>query len=95
MSRSRIKGFFINLKLLWLVVKFQKKIIKIWSRYSVVVPELVGQHILVHNGRHFVRLLISVEMLGHHFGEYVCTRKFCIHVGHKKRRLRRKNVKRK
>ena len=58
--------------------------IKTWSRRSMVVPEMVGLTIAVHNGRAHVPVLISENMVGHKLGEFAMTRTFRSHAGDKK-----------
>jgi small subunit ribosomal protein S19 len=56
--------------------RFEKKVIKTWSRRSTVVPEMVGHTIAVHNGRKFVPVYITENMVGHKLGEFSPTRTF-------------------
>ncbi len=58
--------------------------IKTWSRRSMVIPEMVGLTIAVHNGRQHMPVLISENMVGHKLGEFAVTRTFRSHVGDKK-----------
>ncbi|MDD5626081.1 MAG: 30S ribosomal protein S19 [Patescibacteria group bacterium] len=84
MSRSLKKGPWIDPKLLKKISNLKsgdKTIIKTWSRGSVVVPEMVGFTIAVHNGKIHVPLLIIENMIGHKLGEFVLTRKFVRHGG--------------
>jgi small subunit ribosomal protein S19 len=60
-----------------------KKVIKTWSRRSTIVPEMVGHTIAVHNGRKFVPVYISENMVGHKLGEFSLTRLFKGHSGKK------------
>ena len=53
-----------------------KKVIKVWSRASQIMPEMVGFTFAVHNGKQFVSLYINEEMIGHRLGEFVPTRTF-------------------
>ena len=88
MPRSIKKGPFVHLHL-------QKKVdeamaqrgrarIKTWSRRSMVIPEMVGMTIAVHNGREHIPLLISENMVGHKLGEFAPTRLFRTHSGDRK-----------
>jgi small subunit ribosomal protein S19 len=60
--------------------------IKTWSRRSMIVPEMVGLTIAVHNGRQHVPVLVSENMVGHKLGEFAATRTFKGHVANKKAR---------
>ena len=84
MSRSLKKGPFIDPKL-WQKVKDskpgQRKEIKTWSRDSTIFPEMVGMTFLVHNGKNFISVLVSENMVGHKLGEFAPTRKFVRHGG--------------
>lgn len=88
MSRSVKKGPFIDdhlqKKITVALKSSQKKPIKTWSRRSMVSPEMVGLTILVHNGRQFVPVLISENMVGCKLGEFAPTRTFRGHSGDKK-----------
>ncbi len=84
MSRSLKKGVFTDLKLLDKIKKMKptdKKVIKTWSRDSVIVPEMIGYTIAVHNGKVHVSVLVVENMVGHHLGEFSPTRKFTRHGG--------------
>lgn len=80
MTRSLKKGFFVADSLLKKVQKMNesgdKKVIKVWSRASQILPEMVGFTFAVHNGKQFVSLYINEEMIGHRLGEFVLTRTF-------------------
>ena len=88
MARSLKKGPFIDHHLQAKVDKAlkenDKKPIKTWSRRSMVLPEMVGLTISVHNGRVHVPLSIKEDMVGHKLGEFVLTRTFKIHSGDRK-----------
>ncbi len=56
--------------------KFEKKVIKTWSRRSTIVPEMVGHTIAVHNGKKFIPVYITENMVGHKLGEFSPTRSF-------------------
>jgi len=56
--------------------KFEKKVIKTWSRRSTILPEMVGHTIAVHNGRKFIPVYITENMVGHKLGEFSPTRTF-------------------
>ena len=87
MPRSLKKGPFVDLHLTKKVqtasAKNDRKPIKTWSRRSMVVPEMVGLTIAVHNGRQHVPVLISENMVGHKLGEFAPTRTFKGHAGTK------------
>jgi len=85
MSRSLKKGPYIDEKLLKKVTK-QKEIgghepIKTWSRRSTIIPEFVGHTFLVHNGKAFLKVFITEDMVGHKLGEFSPTRIFRGHPG--------------
>ena len=88
MPRSIKKGPFVDHHLMDKVVKASstndKKPIKTWSRRSMVLPEMVGLTISVHNGRVQVPISIKEDMVGHKLGEFVLTRTFKIHSGDRK-----------
>ena len=90
MPRSLHKGPFIDLHLLKKVEKAvetnDKRPIKTWSRRSMVMPEMVGLTIAVHNGKQHVPVLINEEMVGHKLGEFALTRTFRGHQADKKAR---------
>lgn len=80
MSRSSKKGPFIDQKLLKKVLK-QKQlgdhgIIKTWARSSQISPDFVGHKFAIHNGRIFVEILVTEDMVGHRLGEFALTRTF-------------------
>ena len=88
MPRSLKKGPFVDLSLSKKVdeanANNDKKPIKTWSRRSMVVPEMVGLTIAVHNGRQHIPVLISENMVGHKLGEFSMTRTFKGHSGDRK-----------
>ncbi|HET7562154.1 MAG TPA: 30S ribosomal protein S19 [Rhodanobacteraceae bacterium] len=88
MPRSLKKGPFIDLHLLKKVESSNqsnsKRPIKTWSRRSMVLPEMVGLTIAVHNGRLHVPVLVNENMVGHKLGEFAATRTFKGHGGDKK-----------
>ena len=93
MPRSLKKGPYIEPKLLNKVKEAQETrssmVIKTWSRRSTIVPEMVGITLAVHNGKKFVPVFISENMVGHKLGEFSPTRTFYGHAGDKKSRLKR------
>src|SRR4026207_884390 len=80
MSRSLKKGPFVDVPLLEKVEVMnrggEKKVIKTWSRRSTVIPEMVGHTIAVHNGRKFIPVYVTENMVGHKLGEFAPTRQF-------------------
>ncbi len=86
MPRSLKKGPFVDMKLLDKVDVMnetgKKRPIKTWSRRSMVIPDFVGHTFLVHNGREFISVFVSENMVGHKLGEFSPTRKFVGHSGH-------------
>jgi len=84
MGRSLKKGPFIDLHLLEKVEAMNresdKKVIKTWSRRSTVSPEMVGHTIAVHNGRKFIPVYLTENMVGHKLGEFAPTRYFKGHT---------------
>lgn len=88
MPRSLKKGPFVDLHLLEKVrvaaESNDRRPIKTWSRRSMIVPQMVGLTIAVHNGRQHVPVLVSEEMVGHKLGEFAATRTYRGHVADKK-----------
>lgn len=88
MARSLSKGPFIDSHLLAKVkaaIESSKKtVIKTWSRRSMIIPEMVGLTFAVHNGRKFVPVFVSENMIGHRLGEFSPTRTFKGHTGARK-----------
>jgi small subunit ribosomal protein S19 len=84
MSRSLKKGPFIDLHLLEKVEIMNragdKKVIKTWSRRSTVVPEMIGHTIAIHNGKKFIPVYVTENMVGHKLGEFAPTRQFKGHT---------------
>ncbi|MAB76824.1 MAG: 30S ribosomal protein S19 [Verrucomicrobiales bacterium] len=86
MGRSLKKGPFVDVKLLDKIDAMnesgQKRPIKTWSRRSMVTPDFVGHTFLVHNGKEFISVFVTENMVGHKLGEFSPTRKFGGHSGH-------------
>ena len=84
MSRSVWKGPFVDPSLIDKVEKLKgqsnKTPIKTWSRKSTIIPEFVGHSFLIHNGKKFIPIKISEEMVGHKLGEFSPTRQFSGHT---------------
>ena len=87
MSRSLKKGPFVEAKLFSRIAAMnengEKKVIKTWSRASVIFPEFVGHTIAVHDGRKHVPVYVTEDMIGHKLGEFALTRTFKGHAGSK------------
>jgi len=85
MSRSSKKGPYVDIKLLKKInalnSRNEKRVLKTWSRPCVIVPEMVGHTIAVHDGRKHLPIYISEAMVGHRLGEFVPTRTFRGHAG--------------
>ncbi len=85
MARSVKKGPYIDEKLPKKVSLMEKekkkKVIKTWSRRSVIAPEFVGHTLAIHNGKQFIPVFISENMVGHKLGEFAPTRTFRVHSG--------------
>ncbi|MCC6142777.1 MAG: 30S ribosomal protein S19 [Candidatus Hydrogenedentes bacterium] len=88
MSRSLKKGYFVDVSLLDKVDKAQRtkdrKVIRTWARGSTVTPDMIGLTIAVHNGKTFIPVFITDNMVGHKLGEFAPTRTFRGHAGSKK-----------
>lgn len=93
MPRSLKKGPFVDIKLLKKVETAQKErnlsVIKTWSRRSTIIPEMVSLTLAVHNGRKFIPVFVSEDMVGHKLGEFSPTRVFHGHAGDRKTKLKR------
>ncbi|MEO1515269.1 MAG: 30S ribosomal protein S19 [Bacteroidota bacterium] len=89
MARSIKKGPYIYYKLLKKVAKAKdsnkKMVIKTWARSSMIIPDMVGETIAVHNGKTFVPVFITENMVGHKLGEFSPTRSFRGHAGNKRK----------
>jgi small subunit ribosomal protein S19 len=85
MSRSLKKGPFVDTSLLEKIEVMnrgsEKKVIKTWSRRSTVIPEFVGHTLAVHNGKKFIPVYVTENMVGHKLGEFAPTRTFRGHGG--------------
>jgi len=93
MPRSIKKGPYIDPKLFKKVNEAQEsrstKVIKTWSRRSTIVPEMVGLTLAVHNGKKFVPVFVTENMVGHKLGEFSPSRIFYGHAGDKKTKMKR------
>ena len=85
MGRSLKKGPFVDLKLLDKIDAMnesgQKRPIKTWSRRSMITPDFVGHTFMVHNGKDFISVYVSENMVGHKLGEFAPPKKFVQHGG--------------
>jgi small subunit ribosomal protein S19 len=88
MSRSLKKGPYVDEKLENKLVSMsgskKKKILKTWSRRSIITPNFVGHTVAVHNGNKFIPVFVSENMVGHKLGEFAPTRTFRMHSGDRK-----------
>ena len=84
MSRSLKKGPFVDTSLLEKLESLnranEKKVIKTWSRRSTIIPEMVGHTMAVHNGKKFIPVYVTENMVGHKLGEFAPTRTFKGHT---------------
>ena len=85
MARSLKKGPFVDAHLMKKVEALnesgKKEVIKTWSRRSTIYPDFVGHTFAVHNGREFIPVYVTEDMVGHKLGEFSLTRKFTGHAG--------------
>lgn len=93
MGRSTAKGPYIEPKLMEKILALQsgkekRQVIKTWSRRSTITPEMVGLTIGVHNGRKFIPVFITEQMVGHKLGEFSPTRTFKGHTSKTARQLK-------
>jgi len=84
MGRSLKKGPFIDthlqVKVAGMNARNEKKVIKTWSRRSTILPDMIGHTIAVHNGRKFIPVYVTEQMVGHKLGEFAPTRTFKGHA---------------
>jgi small subunit ribosomal protein S19 len=93
MSRSTKKGPYIEPKLLKKLGRYTPgdgSVIKTWARASEISPEMIGYTFGVHNGKDFISITITEDMVGHRFGEFAPTRKFVRHGGKMQREIEQK-----
>jgi len=92
MPRSVKKGPFVDDHLMKKVLTAQevndRRVIKTWSRRSTITPDMVGLTFAVHNGKKFIPVFVTENMVGHKLGEFSPTRTFFSHAGDKKSRLK-------
>jgi len=88
MSRSVKKGPYVDERLHGRVMRQKetgdREPLKTWRRASIIVPEYVNHSFLIHNGKQFIKLYVTEEMVGHRFGEFALTRVFRGHSGRNK-----------
>jgi small subunit ribosomal protein S19 len=93
-ARSIKKGPYIEDTLLRKARKAEetgnRAVIKTWSRRSTIIPELVGLTFAVHNGKKFIPVYVTEDMVGHKLGEFAPTRTFYSHAGDRKTRLKKR-----
>ncbi len=93
MPRSLKKGPFVDGHLLHKVeaatANKDRRVIKTWSRRSTILPEMVGLTFAVHNGRKFIPVFVTENMVGHKLGEFSLTRTFHSHAGDKKAKTKK------
>lgn len=93
MARSIKKGAYVEGRLLAKAraaeTSGSKGVIKTWSRRSTIVPELIGHTFAVHNGKKFIPVFITENMVGHKLGEFSPTRTFYSHAGDRKTKVRK------
>ncbi|MBW2147456.1 MAG: 30S ribosomal protein S19 [Deltaproteobacteria bacterium] len=92
MGRSIKKGPFVDKHLSDKIEEAQRigsrKVIKTWSRRSIIMPDCVGLTFAVHNGKKFIPIFVTENMVGHKFGEFAPTRTFFGHSGDRKTRIK-------
>ena len=93
MARSLKKGPFVDRHLLAKALAMAQansnKVIKTWSRRSTIIPEFIGLTFAVHNGKKFIPVYVTDQMVGHKLGEFAPTRTFYGHAGDRKSKVRR------
>ena len=94
MPRSVKKGPYVDSKLLKRIEEMNatgtKRVIKTWSRRSTIIPQFIGCTFAVHNGRKFIPVFVTENMVGHKLGEFAPTRTFHGHAADKKSKLKKK-----
>jgi small subunit ribosomal protein S19 len=92
MARSIRKGPYMDPDLMKKVEEAirtnSRKVIKTWSRRSTIVPEMIGQTFAIHNGKKFIPVFVTENMIGHKLGEFSPTRTFFSHSGDRKTKLK-------
>jgi small subunit ribosomal protein S19 len=96
MARSIKKGPFVDSHLMKKVEEARRtregKVIKTWTRRSTIIPEMVGLTFAVHNGKKFIPVFVTEEMVGHKLGEFSPTRTFHGHSGDRKTKIKGKTA---
>ena len=96
MARSLKKGPYVHDSLIKKIEKLnetqEKKVIKTWSRASMIIPDMLGHTIAVHNGKSHVPVYITEQMVGHKLGEFANTRSFRGHAGQDKTAKRKELI---
>jgi small subunit ribosomal protein S19 len=96
MARSIKKGPFVDTHVINKVKEVRRtketRVIKTWSRRSTVIPEMVGLTFAVHNGKKFIPVFVTEEMVGHKLGEFSPTRTFHGHSGDRKTKIKGKTA---
>lgn len=91
MSRSSKKGPYVDAKLLKKVQKLEqsgeKRVIRTWARDCTIVPEFIGHNFEVHNGKRFIPVYITEDLVGHKLGEFAPTRTFRSHSKEEKKEM--------
>ena len=94
MARSVKKGPFVDLHLMKKVAAAAgsdgRQVIKTWSRRSTIIPEMLGMTFAVHNGKKFIPVYITENMIGHKLGEFAPTRTYYGHAADKKSKVHRR-----
>lgn len=87
MARSSKKGPYVHEKLYEKAMKVRETgsgaVIRAWDRACTIVPEFIGLNFEIHNGRHFIKLFVTEDMVGHKLGEFAPTRSFRSHTARK------------
>ena len=88
MPRSLKKGPYVDEKLMKKILRMnqnnERNVVKTWSRRSTIVPDFIGHTLAVHNGRKFIPVYVTENMVGHKLGEFSATRTFRSHSGDRK-----------
>jgi small subunit ribosomal protein S19 len=92
-ARSIKKGPYVDAKLLEKVRRAEasgdRSVVKTWSRRSTIVPEMIGFTFAVHNGKKFIPVFVTENMVGHKMGEFAPTRTFYSHAGDRKTKVKK------
>ena len=92
MPRSLKKGPYVDEKLMKKILKMnennERNVVKTWSRRSTIIPDFIGHTLAVHNGRKFIPVYVTENMVGHKLGEFSATRTFRSHSGDRKDKVK-------